>query len=72
MVLSVIGFPAWAQGRGSHIADRAIKIEQPNKQSRPSAQKACREYGSGFIRVEGSSTCVHVGGSTSVNVLTGR
>ena len=63
---------AWAQGRGSHIAGRDIKIERPIKKSRPSARKACREYGPGFIRVEGSSSCVRVGGSIGVNVGGGR
>ena len=72
VVLSVIGFPAWAQGRGSHIAGRDIKIERPIKKSRPYARKARREYGPGFIRVEGSSSCVRVGGSIGVNVGGGR
>ena len=28
----------------------------------------CAEYGAGFVRVEGTSTCVKIGGSVSVGV----
>jgi hypothetical protein len=30
------------------------------------AANPCAEYGPGFVRVEGSSTCVKIGGSISV------
>jgi hypothetical protein len=32
------------------------------------AANPCAEYGAGFVRVEGSSTCVKIGGSLSVGV----
>jgi hypothetical protein len=32
------------------------------------AANACAEYGPGFVKVEGSSTCVKIGGSISVGV----
>jgi hypothetical protein len=32
------------------------------------AVNPCAEYGAGFVRVEGSSTCVKIGGSLSVGV----
>jgi len=32
------------------------------------AANSCAEYGAGFVRVEGSSTCVKIGGSLSVGV----
>jgi hypothetical protein len=36
---------------------------------RPSkAANPCAEYGAGFVRIEGSSTCVKIGGSLSVGV----
>jgi hypothetical protein len=32
------------------------------------AANPCAEYGPGFVRVEGSATCVKIGGSVSVGV----
>jgi hypothetical protein len=32
------------------------------------AVNPCAEYGAGFIRVEGSSTCMKIGGTISVGV----
>ena len=32
------------------------------------AANACAEYGPGFVKVEGSSTCMKIGGSISVGV----
>jgi hypothetical protein len=32
------------------------------------AANPCAEYGAGFVRVEGSSTCVKIGGSFGVGV----
>jgi hypothetical protein len=32
------------------------------------AANPCAEYGAGFVRVEGSSTCIKIGGSFGVGV----
>jgi hypothetical protein len=32
------------------------------------AANPCAEYGAGFVRIEGSSTCIKIGGSISVGV----
>jgi len=71
-MLSVAGLPAWAQTRGSHFSGRDIKTEQPVKKSGPSERKPCAEFGPGFVRVEGSSSCVRIGGSIGVDAGTGR
>jgi hypothetical protein len=34
----------------------------------PKAANSCAEYGPGFVKVEGSSTCMKIGGSISVGV----
>jgi hypothetical protein len=70
--LCVGGSAAWAQTRDWHAGDRDMKTELPTKKTGTSAQKSCPEYGPGFVRVEGSSSCVRVGGSTSVDVGTRR
>ena len=36
------------------------------------AANACAEYGPGFVKVEGSSTCMKIGGSISVGVSGSR
>jgi hypothetical protein len=72
VALSVAGLPAWAQTRGSHISDRDIKTEQPVKKATQPARKSCAEFGPGFVWVEGSSSCVRIGGAIGVGVGIGR
>jgi hypothetical protein len=36
------------------------------------AVNPCAEYGPGFVRMEGSSTCVRIGGNVSVGVGASR
>jgi hypothetical protein len=36
------------------------------------AANPCAEYGAGFVRIEGSSTCIKIGGSLSVGVGVSR
>jgi hypothetical protein len=36
------------------------------------AVNPCAEYGAGFVRIEGSSTCIKVGGSLSVGAGASR
>jgi hypothetical protein len=36
------------------------------------AANPCAEYGAGFVRIEGSSTCIKIGGSLSVGVGASR
>jgi hypothetical protein len=36
------------------------------------AVNPCAEYGAGFVRIEGSSTCIKVGGSLSVGAGSSR
>ncbi|MEA2886765.1 MAG: hypothetical protein QOD11_1125 [Bradyrhizobium sp.] len=36
------------------------------------AVNPCAEYGAGFVRIEGSSTCIKVGGSLSVGAGVSR
>jgi hypothetical protein len=36
------------------------------------AANPCAEYGAGFVRIEGSSTCIKIGGSIGVGVGASR
>jgi hypothetical protein len=39
---------------------------EPAKVTPHAAARSCAEYGAGFVRVEGSDSCVRIGGSISV------
>ena len=55
---------------------REGKPDKPSKSLplRPpkAAANPCAEYGPGFARIEGSSTCIKIGGSIGVGVGTSR
>jgi hypothetical protein len=72
VVLSVAGSSAWAQTRDRHVGERDVKVTSPRQKAVRPLQKSCAEYGPGFVRVEGSSSCVRIGGGISVDVGTGR
>lgn len=40
--------------------------------SEKTRRKACSEYGAGFYKMEGSDTCVRIGGGIDVTVSSGR
>lgn len=70
IILASLGLPALAgaqsigepiPGRGSVKAKPAAVRPAPAQATRP-----CPEYGPGFVRVEGSSACVRVGGGARV------
>ncbi|MPZ56197.1 MAG: hypothetical protein GEU91_06770 [Rhizobiales bacterium] len=45
--------------------------QQPRRPSatlRPIKSNPCAIYGAGFVKVEGSSTCIKIGGSVTVEV----
>lgn len=58
----------------------ATAAEQPRRQNpdkaapsgkvlplkRSGSANACAEYGAGFVRIEGSNSCVKIGGATSI------
>jgi hypothetical protein len=48
---------------------RADKAATPGKSlplKRPSSANACAEYGAGFVRIEGTNTCMKIGGAVSI------
>ena len=62
------------------LASSAAPAEQPRLQKsdkaapsgkvlplkRPSSANACAEYGAGFVRIEGTNTCMKIGGAVSI------
>jgi hypothetical protein len=53
-------------------SSRKLKLDTPAGTDRPAplkgkpSSKACAAYGPGFVKIEGTDTCVQVGGSISV------
>ena len=50
---------------------RPLKLDAPKPADRPAPLKgkisnSCAAYGPGFIKLEGTDTCVQIGGSVSV------
>jgi hypothetical protein len=50
----------------AELPKKSTETPQPAPQPRPVIGNPCAAYGAGFVKVEGSSTCVKVGGSVSV------
>ena len=46
--------------------DKAVTSGTSLPLKRPSSANACAEYGAGFVRVEGTSTCMKIGGAIGV------
>jgi hypothetical protein len=66
-VLSASAAPA-QQFRGGKPEKQAKSLPlRPAK----AAANPCAEYGAGFVRIEGSSTCIKIGGSIGVGVGAG-
>ncbi|WKA25669.1 porin [Bradyrhizobium roseum] len=45
-------------------ADKVTASDKPLPLKRPG--NACAEYGAGFVRIEGTTTCMKIGGAVSV------
>ena len=60
---------------GAVVAEQPRLLPKPDKAAPsgkapslkcPNSANACAEYGAGFVRVEGTSTCVKIGGALSI------
>jgi hypothetical protein len=47
-------------------SDKTATSGKPLPLKRSNSASACAEYGAGFVKVEGSNTCVKIGGAISV------
>jgi len=74
--LVIIGLAVLSASPASAQQSRNPKPDKPvaTLPLRPAkaAANPCAEYGSGFVRIEGSSTCIKIGGSISVGVGASR
>ena len=49
-----------------HKADKGATPSKSLPLKRPSSANACAEYGAGFVKIEGTSTCMRIGGAVSI------
>jgi len=62
LALVVAVLPTWAAVAGEPVQRPA----KPFGQQRPVSGNPCAQFGAGYVKVEGSSTCVKIGGHVSV------
>ena len=74
LVIAALLLPAWsalAEPPGLQKSEKAVSGKTlPLKGA--SAANSCAAYGPGFVKLEGSDTCVNVGGNISVGAGTSR
>ena len=62
LALVIAVLPAWAA-----VAEEPVRRPaKPSGPLRPAGGNSCAQYGAGYVKVEGSSTCIKIGGSVSV------
>lgn len=54
------------QSRPQKLDKKAAPSGKELPLTRPSSANACAEYGAGFVRVEGTGTCMKIGGAVSI------
>lgn len=57
---------AVAQQAQSRKSDKAAPSGKPLPLKRPNSANACAEYGAGFVMIEGTTTCMKIGGAIGV------
>lgn len=68
--IAALMLPTAAAAQGIKTPQRATKAAPPIATPKPAA--SCAEFGPGFVRLEGSATCVRIGGSVSIGTATSR
>jgi hypothetical protein len=68
LVMMAIVLPAVAVAEQLRLpkSDKAAISGKPLPLKRSNSANACAEYGAGFVKVEGTSTCMKIGGAVSV------
>jgi Porin subfamily len=69
LVMMAVVLPAVAAVAEQPRLQKSDKASTSGKSlplKRPSSANACAEYGAGFVRIEGTNTCMKIGGAISV------
>ena len=68
LAASLVASPVMAQSSASPKVPKATSSSKVLPIKREKSVNSCAAYGPGFIKLEGSDTCVQIGGSISVGV----
>ena len=69
LVMIAVVLPAVAAVAEQPRPQKSGKAATPGKVlplKRSSSANACAEYGAGFVKIEGTNTCIKIGGAVSV------
>ena len=59
---------ASAEPSGAQKPDKARTSDRLLPVKRPGVANSCAAYGAGFVKLEGTDTCVKIGGAVSIGV----
>jgi hypothetical protein len=68
LLAPVTAHPAIAQQLDLKTQRPRTDDSKPKPAARPRPATSCAEYGAGYVRVEGTGSCVRLGGGISVGV----
>ena len=69
LVMIAVGLPAvaaFAEQPRSHKPDKPATAGKLLPLKRSNSANACAQYGAGFVRIEGTNTCMKIGGAIGV------
>jgi hypothetical protein len=69
LIMIAVGLPAvaaFAEQPRSQKTDKSATAGKLLPVKRSNSANACAEYGAGFVRIEGTSTCMKIGGAVGV------
>jgi len=72
LILALPARAALAQPVRRPMPDKAAPSDRLLPLKGTASANSCAAFGPGFVKVEGSGTCVKIGGATSVGVSGGR
>jgi len=71
LVIAVVLLPASSAAAERPRAQKPDKSISAGRQHQPKGartDRSCAAYGAGFVRVDGTQTCVKIGGAVSIGV----
>ena len=69
LALTAVAAPA-AEQSGHQKSDKAAPAARTLPLKRATSGNSCAAYGAGFVKIEGTETCVKIGGSVGIGAGT--
>jgi hypothetical protein len=68
LVMLAVMLPSFAAAEQPRFqkTDKAATTGKSLPLKRPGSANACAEYGAGFVKIEGTNTCMKIGGAVSI------